>query len=114
MEFSYIYIKILDDDGGDIPIVSISEIDTSRYETRRICIYRDGRVKYAPIVSSSGDDFLCDQPMPSIEALRSEGYFKVASINRSEFEKMWEKYIVNRQVYVGPEISLDFGENGTN
>ncbi|MCP4215955.1 MAG: hypothetical protein GY765_14980 [bacterium] len=91
----------------------MSEMDNDRNETRRIDIFKDGRVEYAPIVSSSGDDFLGDQPFLDIKVIRADPDLKVAIIKRSEFEKMWKKYVVAGEVYVSHDIQLDFGENDT-
>jgi hypothetical protein len=78
-------------DFPDQPILIYSELDEERYETRKVEIFRDGRVEYAPPEKETGSTFLSDQPLPPVEVIAMDPQFVPSVISAEEFEKVWEK-----------------------
>lgn len=84
---NYIKVKWCDAEEG-VPVIWYSEIGADRYEIRKIGIFRDGSYGYADNSNELGGMWLSDQPVPSIEDIKSQG-FEVVEITLDEFEEAW-------------------------
>jgi hypothetical protein len=77
----------------DEPVLFYSELDSSRYETRKIELYRDERVGLADADFEFGGAVLGLVPVPSIEEINSDPEFVAQQISTEEFEEIWAKFI---------------------
>jgi hypothetical protein len=74
----------------DYPTLLYSELDHSRYETRKIDIYPDGRWGYADGHEEVGGTGLGEKATPSVAELNENPEFEAKEIEAEEFEKLWE------------------------
>ncbi|MFJ7272782.1 DUF6881 domain-containing protein [Streptomyces sp. NPDC099050] len=73
----------------DEPTWLYSELDESRYETRKVEVFRNGRRIFADSQLSTGNAMLGEIPAPSLEELNAEAEFTASEIERGEFEAEW-------------------------
>jgi hypothetical protein len=78
-------------DAADEPIELWSELDGARYETRKLEIYRDGRVGYADAAQEIEGTVLSDLPLPALAEIGSDHQFEPQEISRAEFENLWRE-----------------------
>ncbi|MEK5441037.1 DUF6881 domain-containing protein [Fredinandcohnia sp. FSL W7-1320] len=78
----------------DEPIILISELDENRFETRKIEIYKDGRVGFAYNDFEVLNAGLGIVPVPSIVEIASESEFSPKEITKEEFEKFWNDKVL--------------------
>jgi hypothetical protein len=79
-------------DHEDQPRFIYSELDDERYETRKIAVFKDGRmVKVSVDHSGGGSKGLAMLPVPSIEETNAitEEKFHASEISAAEFEDLW-------------------------
>ncbi len=79
-------------DREDRPRFIYSELDDERYETRKIEVYKDGRmVKVSVDHPECGSTGLAVLPIPSIEETNAiiEEKFHAEEISAVEFEDLW-------------------------
>ncbi len=76
------YLHALDNEPRFLP----SELGEERYETRRVEVFRDGRV--ARILDEMA---LSDQPAPSVEEINAtpDGELRAREMGAAEFEELW-------------------------
>lgn len=74
----------------DEPILLYSELDSDRWEVRKIDVFPDGRKDYAGPDGESGVSFLCTEVFPPLEAMNDDPQFEASYISEDEFEKVWE------------------------
>lgn len=74
------------------PVRFVSELDDSRYETRKLEFFRGGQVGFASSVASSGNTELGIVPVPSVEEINSDPQFHASNIEKQEFESLWSQY----------------------
>ena len=80
-------------DHEDEPHLIYSELDDERYETRKIEVFKDGRiVKVSEDHPESGSTGLAVLPIPTIEETNaiSEEQFHAEEISAAEFEDLWK------------------------
>ncbi len=80
-------------DFEDEPCVIYSELDDERYETRKIEVYKDGRmVKVSEKQPECGSTGLAVQPIPSIEETNpiTEEKSRAEEISVAEFADLWK------------------------
>lgn len=78
----------------DDPILYYCEIGEDGYETRKIEVYRDGRMAVANQYEDEdpdGEAWLATVVIPPIEEIDEDPQFRAVEIQTSEFEDMWEK-----------------------
>lgn len=75
---------------ADSPVELFSELDPARFETRKIEIFRDGRVGFASAATATLDTRLAIEPLPTVAEIQSEGEFEAKSISKDEFEAKWK------------------------
>lgn len=71
------------------PILLYSELDDSRFETRKVEIFRDGKKGYASENEEFGSTRLGSEPVPPITEIAMDSEFDPKEITREEFEKVW-------------------------
>jgi hypothetical protein len=85
-------------DNNEYPSHIYSELDEDRYETRKIDLWKDGRIAFAFDDIEYGDTFLGTQPMPLIEDINGIDEWgeemKAHEITFKEFEQVWQEKVV--------------------
>lgn len=71
------------------PVLLYSELADDRYETRKVEIFRDGRLGLAGPDVEHGDTFLGDAPIPTIKEINDVGEFEARRIDCIEFQAIW-------------------------
>jgi len=74
---------------ADEPVELYSEIDDSRWELRKVEVYRDGRHDFADATQCTGTTLLSDQPLPTLDQIAVQTEFTPIAIERAEFEDAW-------------------------
>lgn len=75
----------------DSPVEFHSELDPARWETRKVEVFRDGRLGYASSTQSKFDTRLGIIPVPSLEEIGSQHEFEVKPIEAGDFETVWKR-----------------------
>lgn len=86
---TYIFVRWLHDH-ADYPILLCSELDGDRYETRKVEIFRGGRIGLAEDGFDSGGTVLGDAPVPSLSEIAENPEFVPLELGRDEFEALWQ------------------------
>ncbi|GAA4531135.1 DUF6881 domain-containing protein [Amycolatopsis samaneae] len=73
------------------PVETFGEIGEDGYEIRRVEVYRDGRMDWADAVRETDRVFLAEAPMPPLEEINAQAEFSAATMERADFEAMWER-----------------------
>jgi hypothetical protein len=87
---SYFYCRWRHDDANE-PVDLYSEIDDSRYETRKVYVWADGRRAYADEQEAVGDTQLGDQVVPPLNEINGDPQFEAREMTKQEFEEIWSK-----------------------
>ncbi|MGY5954927.1 DUF6881 domain-containing protein [Kosakonia sp. AX9b] len=88
------YIKVFWlHENDQYPIEIYSELDGSRYEVKKVEIFRDHKVGYATENYSYGKTMLGECPLPSLAEINSDPQFKAKDISEKEFITIWDKYV---------------------
>lgn len=74
----------------DEPVVLWSEI-VDGVETRKVEVYRDGRLDYADASSSTGSTRLSEVLMPSAAEIASSPEFSPQEVSSKEFDDIWNR-----------------------
>jgi hypothetical protein len=86
------YIKVVwHHDSMSEPVLMYSELDSDRYESRKVEIYRDGRHHWAGGGDSIGSTLLGEVPVPSLEEIAAQQEFSPELTDREEFEEVWSR-----------------------
>ena len=87
----YLKVRWLHSDPND-PIWLYSEIDSNRWEIRKVELFADGRAAFAGPDRASEDPrcLLSIEPLPDSREIASDPQFLVTEISKSEFEEVWE------------------------
>lgn len=75
----------------DEPTMLYSELDARRWETRKVEVFRNGRIGYASAEGESGGTQLGLVPVPEISEIAKEPEFEPVEITREDFESIWAK-----------------------
>lgn len=73
----------------DYPVLLFSELDDSRFETRKVEIFLDGSRGYASDSEEVGETRLGIEPVPPISEIARDAEFQPVEITQEEFEKVW-------------------------
>jgi hypothetical protein len=73
------------------PTLLYSELDDARWETRKVEIFRDGKMGYASRITSSGLTGLGLEPVPPISIIASNPEFDPVEITKDEFDEVWDR-----------------------
>ncbi len=75
---------------ADEPVLLYSELDGERWETRKVEIFRDGRVGLASEEVEIGGSMLGDVAVPPLDEIAEEAEFEPRVIGEAEFEAIWQ------------------------
>jgi hypothetical protein len=75
----------------DEPTLLYSELDDARWETRKVEIFRNGKIGYASRTASGGSTGLGIIPVPQLSTIASDPEFEPAEITQEEFEGVWRR-----------------------
>ena len=82
-------------DLADEPVVLYSEVINGE-ETRKVEVYRDGRMDYACEGVETGSTQLSSELMPTVKELDEQPEFAAVAITAEEFEDLWARATVAR------------------
>lgn len=86
-----IYIKVIwNQQDPSYPTIFYSELDSARYETRKVVSYLDGRLEFTNEDNESDELFLAEHPVPTLLEISEDPEFEAVEISQSEFEKIWD------------------------
>jgi hypothetical protein len=71
------------------PTELYSELDSDRFEMRKVEVLADGHAQYADSVSETGSTALGLVPVPPLEEIASDPQFTPRIISAAEFEIVW-------------------------
>ncbi len=76
-------------DFPDEPVTLYHELDTERWEVRKVEKYRDGTLRWTD--AEHEDDFIAlgQMPHPSAEEIMEDPQFVVEDLTADEFEHIW-------------------------
>jgi hypothetical protein len=77
----------------DDPVLLYSELDSERWELRKVEIYADGRMDRADAETQTGSTWLSVEPLIPIEEIRGQEPFEPETISAAEFEAIWHAAI---------------------
>ena len=77
------------------PIRLVSEVGTDNFEIRKLEFFSNGTVGYATEMHNSKATELGIDIVPNIEEINSDPIFTGKVISKLEFDKLWNKYVVN-------------------
>ena len=87
---SHSYIRVeWHHESRDDPSILLSEIDSARWEIRKVEIWRDGRIGFADKETASANTRLGVGSLPSNDEIDSGPQFSLTEITQSEFEDQW-------------------------
>jgi hypothetical protein len=86
---SYISVQWVHQDPSD-PIWLLSELDSERWETRKIEIFADGSKGYATKTEEVGGTRLGERPVPPLAKIAADPQFIPREIMQDEFEAAWQ------------------------
>ena len=77
----------------DDPVLLYSELDSERWEKRKVEVFQDGHCGYASASESDGLTRLGEEPIPPVAEIASDSQFEPAEITKQEFEASMKKHI---------------------
>ena len=75
------------------PVRLMSELDASRFETRKLAFFRDGRVGYADAFICTHDTALGTVAVPALADINGDIQFQGQEIGREAFEVEWRRAV---------------------
>lgn len=87
------YVKVAwNHDLEDEPVLYLSELGESGYETRKIQFFRDGKVEWADELHETESVGLSEVAFPlDLQEISDQPEFDAAEIAPEEFEREWTK-----------------------
>ena len=73
------------------PVELYSEVGDDGYETRKVCLFRDGRLERADENAETALTGISEVPVGSVEEIASEEELSAKLIDRGEFERLWNQ-----------------------
>ena len=87
---NYSYIRVRwQHEHPDEPVDLWSELNAERFETRKLEIFRDGRIGYASADEECGGTHLGESAVPSINEIGSDIQFQPEEVSKAAFEELW-------------------------
>lgn len=71
------------------PVLLLSELDSDRYEVRKIEVFRDGRMGFASEAESAHGSRLGEAAVPPANEIAADPEFLIQSTSAEEFENAW-------------------------
>lgn len=84
----YLKVRWIHDSLSD-PVLLMSELDSDRYEVRKVEVYADGRMGFASADRESSGTILGEKPIPPVTEIASDPQFIVEEFDRDSFEHAW-------------------------
>jgi uncharacterized protein DUF6881 len=75
----------------DAPVYWYDELDESRWSTRCVRKYRDGRIEAHSYASGNWRDVMPEAPIPPLAIINQDPQFSVKEISKAEFETVWSQ-----------------------
>ena len=72
----------------DMPVLIYSELDKDRFEIRKVEIFANGRMAFAP-GGNDADTWLADMPLPATADLSRNSEFSATGIEAGDFDVVW-------------------------
>ena len=79
------------------PVWIYSELDSSRWELRKVEVYADGKMGFADQDKSVGGSSLSIEPLPSVAEIKVDPRFEPVEIAKEEFEAVWDAAILKHR-----------------
>ncbi|MEF2253427.1 DUF6881 domain-containing protein [Ralstonia solanacearum] len=79
------------------PVCIYSEMNSDRWETRKVEIYVDRRRGFSDGTNSVGGSMLSTEPLPSLQEIATDPQFVPVEISQDEFEKIWATALVDKR-----------------
>ena len=73
------------------PALLYSELDSERWEKRKVEVFQDGRCGYASASESADSTRLGEEPVPPLDEIASDCQFEPVAITKEEFDAVWVK-----------------------
>ena len=73
----------------DEPVELFSELDSARWERRKVEVFADGRRGFASVHRCGEGTELGSMPVPPLAEIASAAEFTPREISREEFEAVW-------------------------
>jgi len=73
------------------PVELYSELDDKGYETRKVHVFRDGRLEWANAEVETELTWLAEHPIGSIEEISSASDLSATEITQQEFDAIWRQ-----------------------
>jgi hypothetical protein len=73
------------------PVLLYSELDSARWEVRKVEVFVDGRRGFACKEESAGGTGLGKEPVPPLAEITADPQFEPSEITKEEFEEVWAK-----------------------
>ncbi|WP_321818468.1 MULTISPECIES: DUF6881 domain-containing protein [unclassified Paraburkholderia] len=80
------------------PTCIYSEVDSNRWERRKVEIYADGRMGFAEDGRSVGGSMLSTEPLPAEDEIAADSQFVPTEISEDDFESIWAAALSMRGV----------------
>ncbi|MFE9324143.1 DUF6881 domain-containing protein [Nocardia sp. NPDC052278] len=91
------YVKVTwDHDFEDEPVAYFHEVDVDDWETRRVQVYRDGRMEWADRSNETAAAGVAEIPIAPIEEIAAQPEFAAEEISRDQFERAWSRARIAR------------------
>jgi hypothetical protein len=87
---TYIKVRWIHADPDD-PVWLYSELDSERWEIRKIEIFPDDTWTYAEQNESCGEIDLAECPTPPLSEIAEDPQFDPCEITKEDFEELWSK-----------------------
>ncbi|MGH1508310.1 DUF6881 domain-containing protein [Ralstonia solanacearum] len=79
------------------PVCIYSEMNSDRWETRKVEIYVDRWMGFSDGTNSVGGSMLSTEPLPSLQVIATDPQFIPVEISQEEFEKIWAAALLNQR-----------------
>ena len=73
------------------PVEIYSELDSERWEMRKVEVFADGAMVWADGDRQFGATRLAVEPLPSSHEISKDPQFEVIDITGDEFERVWQR-----------------------
>lgn len=90
----YIDVQWFHDHAGE-PVRLVSEIDSRRYEVRKLEFFRTGKVGWASAARNQLGTRLGTAPVPQLAEINSDPRFNAVALAPHAFEQLWKQYVCN-------------------
>ena len=78
-------------DFRDEPVELYSELDASRWELRKVEVFRNGTYWYAWKNGAMGSSVLSEKRIPTMHEIGRDSQFRPTEISKENFEVLWQR-----------------------